>query len=127
MSIRELLYVFFGMGERDELPQLAPGDFDRLLESRPGDPPAVLYKHSPRCIVCRRAVGEVENFARSRPQVPVYRIDVLEQRGLSDRVADELDVRHESPQVIVLEGGRPIWSASHGAVTEEALNEVIGR
>lgn len=57
----------------------------------------------------------------------MYRIDVPEQRELSDRVARELDVRHESLRVIVLRDGRPIWPASHGAVTENALSQAIGR
>lgn len=125
MRIRDLLYVLFGMGVRDELPRLTPDGLDRLRTTANG--PSVLYKHSSRCMVCRRAIGEVEEFARSRPDLPVYRIDVPEQRELSDRVAREFDVRHESPQVIVLRDGRPTWSASHGAVTEEAINEAIGR
>jgi len=124
VSIRDLLYLVFGMGERDELPRLSPDRLDRLRTT--GDGPAVIYKHSPRCMICRRAIGEVEDFARSRSDIPVYRIDVLEQRELSDRVARELDVRHESPQVIVLRDGRPRWSASHGAVTAEALSQAIG-
>lgn len=131
MALSDLLYVAFGIGDRDELPRLTPAALDRLLEAGGGDGAAVLYKHSPRCIVCRRAIGEVEALARSRPELPVYVLDVLEQRGLSDRVARKLGVSHESPQVLVLRGGRATWSASHGGVDERAIEraieEAIGR
>lgn len=127
MGPGDLLYIFFGMGERDELPRLTSDEYERLRQADDGREPAVLYKHSPRCFVCRRAVGRVEEFARSRPDVPVYLIHVLEQRDLSDRVARDLDVRHESPQVIVIRNGRATWSASHHAVTEEAISQAIGR
>lgn len=30
-------------------------------------------------------------------------------------------MRHESPQTLVLRGGRAVWSASHRAVTAEAI------
>lgn len=127
MGPGDLLYIFFGMGERDELPRLTSEEYERLRQADDGREPAVLYKHSPRCFVCRRAVGRVEEFARSRPDVPVYLIHVLEQRDLSDRVARDLDVRHESPQVIVIRNGRATWSACHHAVTEEAISQAIGR
>ena len=127
MALRDLLYVIFGMGDRDELPRLTEEEYGRLRQADAGRGPAVLYKHSPRCFVCRRAIGRVEEFARSRPDVPVRMIHVLEQRELSDRVARDLDVRHESPQVIVIRDGRAAWSASHDAVTEEALSQAVGR
>lgn len=127
MTLSDLLYVAFGMGERDELPRLTEAAFERLRDADDADGHALLYKHSPRCIVCRRAIGDVEELARSRPDLPVYLIDVLDQRGLSDRVARELDVKHESPQVLLLRGGRATWTASHGGVELGAIEEAIGR
>jgi monothiol bacilliredoxin len=36
-------------------------------------------------------------------------------------------IRHESPEVIVLQNGKPVWHASHYDVTADALaKEVAG-
>lgn len=87
----------------------------------------VLYKHSDRCFTCHRALSEMEQFAQVQHEVPVYIIDVIRERPLSSRIAERLDIRHESPQAILLQGGRPIWHASHYAVTAEALCAEVDR
>jgi bacillithiol system protein YtxJ len=57
----------------------------------------------------------------------VFLIDVLSQRPLSQRLAADLGIRHESPQAIVLQDGKPVWHASHYDVTADALaKEVAG-
>lgn len=82
---------------------------------------AVIYKHSPRCGSSLVAQDEVERFAERHPEVPVYRVDVVRQRALSRRLAQRLDVRHESPQVILLRRGQVAWVGSHGHVAAEEI------
>jgi len=84
-------------------------------------PRAVLYKHSTRCGTSLRAMLEVERFSRSQREVPVYGIDVIRQRGISDLVARRLEIGHESPQVILVQEGQAMWHASHFRVTAAAL------
>jgi bacillithiol system protein YtxJ len=48
---------------------------------------------------------------------------VREDRPLSLAVAERTGVAHESPQVILLSGGRACWHASHRAVTAAALRQ----
>jgi monothiol bacilliredoxin len=55
----------------------------------------------------------------------VFLIDVLAQRPLSRRIAATLGIQHESPQVIVLRNGKPVWHASHYEVTADALAKEI--
>lgn len=97
-----------------------------LVEELYRAPEALLYKHSAACWLGRRALREVRRFAEAHPQVPIYQVDVLGERGISQRIADELGIRHESPQVIVLAWGRPAWHASHMAVTAQAIAQRIG-
>jgi len=65
-------------------------------------PKAVLYKHSTRCGTSARALLEVERFSLGQREIPVYGIDVIRQRGISDLVARRLEIGHESPQVILV-------------------------
>lgn len=82
---------------------------------------ALLYKHSTICAASSRALREVERFVASHPAVPVYMIRVIEQRHLSNLVTERFGIAHESPQVILLRNGRPVWSASHGQITADQL------
>lgn len=88
-------------------------------------PRAVLYKHSTRCGTSVRAMLEVERFSRSQREVPVYGIDVIRQRGISDLVARRLEIGHESPQVILVREGHAMWHASHFRVTAAALAAAV--
>ncbi|MBI4420335.1 MAG: bacillithiol system redox-active protein YtxJ [Gemmatimonadetes bacterium] len=82
---------------------------------------AVIYKHSPICGSSHLAVRQVRAFAENHPEVPVYVVDVIAQRELSRRIAQQVGVGHESPQVIVLRQGATRWNGSHFEVTAEAL------
>jgi bacillithiol system protein YtxJ len=95
-----------------------PADLDAALAA-PG--PAVLYKHSTRCDLCDSAIAEVEAFARGRPDVDVYYLDLLAHRDVSNSIAARLGVRHESPQAIVLRAGKAVAVLNHEAVRADAL------
>jgi bacillithiol system protein YtxJ len=47
---------------------------------------------------------------------------VLADRAVARSIAERCGVRHESPQAILFEAGRPVWHASHGAITLGALH-----
>ncbi len=65
----------------------------------------------------------MQRFVRDHPDVPVFLVDVLGSRPLSQALAARLGVRHESPQVILLHAGAAGWNGSHSAVTAAALAE----
>jgi len=50
---------------------------------------------------------------------------VREDRPLSLAVAERTGVRHESPQVICLVGGRAVGQASHGDITATTLRRLL--
>ena len=82
---------------------------------------AVLYKHSPVCGSSLLAFKEMRQFAEAHPDTPVYLIDVIEGREWSEEAAERLHITHESPQVILVARGAPVWNASHRGVKAEAL------
>jgi len=90
-----------------------------------GDGPAVIYKHSNRCGTCFRALKEVRKFAESRPDVPVFMIDVVRDRPVSNHVSQHFSVIHQSPQALVIQEGRSVWDASHLSVTAGGLERAF--
>lgn len=95
------------------------------LEEHLARPRFLLFKHSPVCPVSARALAEYEAFLGTAPDVDTGWIDVIGQRDLSQKVAADAGVRHESPQAILFAGGRTVWNASHGAITRRSLADAI--
>ncbi len=69
----------------------------------------LVYKHSTTCGISASAAKEVRAM---ETVLPIYWINVREQRDLSDWVAETYDVTHESPQLILIRDGKPekVWS-----------------
>ncbi len=86
---------------------------------------AVIYKHSPLCGTSRWARNEVLAFVEAHPDTPVYEVDVVNKREISQEIASRLGVTHQSPQVIVLQGGAPVWNSSHSGVRSGDLARAV--
>ena len=84
---------------------------------------AILYKHSTRCAVSAIVIDEVLRFEEAHPDWTTYVLKVIEQRELSNAVAERLGVSHESPQVFVIRQGQCVWHASHNYITAQALSQ----
>lgn len=77
-----------------------------------------VFKHSTQCPVSGDAAAEVKSV---EARLPVYWINVIEQRELSNWVESEYGVRHESPQLLFIENGQVKESWSHWKVKRDLL------
>jgi len=82
----------------------------------------LIFKHSTTCPISAQAAREVAGLSTD---LPVYQVNVREQRELSTWVASAYGVTHESPQVILVGNGRAVRSWSHGQVRREAIEREI--
>lgn len=46
-----------------------------------------------------------------------YFLDLLAHRDISNKIASDFEVTHQSPQMIVLKDGKAIKNASHQAIS----------
>lgn len=90
-------------------------------------PLLVLYKHSSACMTSSLARAEIVALHKAMPELPLYQIDVIAERGLAHRIAGDLQIRHESPQVILVRDGRVLWHTSHFAIKTATLMSQIER
>jgi bacillithiol system protein YtxJ len=86
----------------------------------------LVFKHSSSCPVSGKAHGEMTELAEEE-DVPVYAVVVQENRSVSDQIEEELDVRHETPQAILLDDHSPVFDTSHFNVTADTLREELRR
>ena len=94
-------------------------EFTQLLE-RSLERPVVIFKHSTTCPISAAAYYEMEEF-----EGEVVLIEVQSARELSREIEKLTGIRHESPQVLVLEKGQVVWNASHRRVKALAVAEAI--
>jgi bacillithiol system protein YtxJ len=88
-------------------------------------PVALLYKHSPICPIAARAITEVQTFSRDHDDIPVLMVDVLGQQSLSNQLAAQLGIEHESPQVIVVKDGKAVWARSGMRIKLDAIERAV--
>ncbi len=76
--------------------------------------PQLIYKHSHRCSVCFLAQQELEKVTDQVSDIAdLCMVNVINQREVSNAIASKLNVRHESPQVIILKDREVLWKGSH--------------
>lgn len=97
------------------------------LEAALAAPRFLLFKHSSTCPISAAAFEEYEEWLASAPAVPSGWLNVVAERPLARAVAERTGVLHESPQALLLAGGRCLWNASHGAITADSLRAALAR
>lgn len=85
--------------------------------------PVLIFKHSTRCSISATAKARLERKWADGDNAAVkpYYLDLLNYRGISNRIAEEFGVRHESPQVLVLKDGKAAYHASHMDIRYEDI------
>ena len=79
---------------------------------------SVIFKHSTRCHISKMVLQNFEKeVAENSKDVNYYFLDILANRSLSTKIAEEFGVTHKSPQIIVLENGNAVKDASHQSIS----------
>jgi thioredoxin 1 len=102
-------------------------DLDTLLaHSRTA--PVLIFKHSRSCGTSAYALEELTDHLGHAPEGVTYAmVTVQTHRALSDAIAARLGVRHHTPQVLLVQDGRVVWSATHHRITADALDQEVTR
>ena len=96
------------------------------LKQQSFETPVVIYKHSTRCGVCSAAKMRLEDgYPFGLETLPVYFLDLLKYRSVSNYVAETFQVHHESPQVLVIRNGECVYDESHYGIRAPDLREAI--
>lgn len=95
-----------------------------LKESK--EKPVVLLKHSNSCPISSDAHDRIKKLERQGAiKESMYILIVQNAREISDQVAEDLGVEHETPQVIVIRDKEAAYHESHNAIDADTLTEEI--
>ncbi|MFB9277632.1 bacillithiol system redox-active protein YtxJ [Cohnella cellulosilytica] len=87
----------------------------------------VLLKHSTTCPVSANALREYEQYLEGTPNenLDYVLVKVIESRPVSNQIAEDLNVKHESPQIIFVKDKAKYWTTSHWSVTKAHISAVL--
>lgn len=109
---------------RHDFPELLSlEDLDRVIEASEAAP-VFLYKHSLTCGSSAYALDQLTRLA-SDVSAPIHLVPVQNARAVSEAIADRFGLRHESPQLLLVEDGAVRWHTSHFGVTADRAREAL--
>jgi bacillithiol system protein YtxJ len=87
--------------------------------------PVVILKHSTRCSISSMAKNRLD---RETPpnSIPFYYLDLIRYRAISNKIAEEFNVHHESPQVLIIKNGECTYDESHNGITMADIAVEVG-
>lgn len=87
----------------------------------------LIFKHSNACPISTTAFNEMKKYLDASPSEDVdYSLIVVQNaRNVSSELASKLNVKHESPQAILLCKGQATWHKSHYDITKTSLTSAI--
>ncbi len=86
--------------------------------------PQVIFKHSTRCSISSIAKSRLERNEQP-PSTDFYFLDLLKFRSLSDKIARDFHVNHESPQVLLIKNTACVYEESHSGIMMDEIAEQV--
>lgn len=89
--------------------------------------PVLIFKHSTRCSISSSAKDRLERKWSSEhaQNIKPYYLDLLNHRDISNKIATDFEIEHQSPQVLLLKNGRAIYNASHMNINFESITKAL--
>lgn len=84
----------------------------------------LLFKHSTICPISTTAYEEFQAYLQSS-SVEAAVILVREDRPVSNEVAERFSIKHESPQIFLLDDSEVKWHTSHWKITKDAIGKAL--
>lgn len=101
------------------LPLTDPSGLDRI-RSLSAQKPQLIFKHSTRCSISVMAKSRLERGPVS-DNIDYHYLDLLNYREISNKIAEDFSVHHESPQVLLIVNGECIYEESHNGIDAEDI------
>ncbi|MXV17990.1 bacillithiol system redox-active protein YtxJ [Hufsiella ginkgonis] len=95
---------------------------EQLAQIKASKDHSIIFKHSTRCSISLMVKKRFELDWEAIPEsTPLYFLDLIAYRAISNQVADLFQVHHESPQVLLIKDGECVYETSHGEISSEEL------
>lgn len=101
------------------IPLQNEGQLEEIIQNS-RNKPQVIFKHSTRCSVSAMAKNRLDK--RDQPEgIDFYYLDLIKNRSISNKIAEQFQVQHQSPQVLVINQGECTYTESHSGITMDDI------
>lgn len=114
--------------EGPHVPEILTEDHWETVVKASKDAPVFVFKHSTQCEISAGAAYRTNAFLSSEAKKNApkfYYVKVIETKPVSQTIEAETKVKHESPQLLLLEDGKAVWNTSHENITAEAIQTAM--
>ena len=88
--------------------------------------PQIIFKHSPRCGISSMVLRRFEASELLKSSMGTYwLLHVIENRAVSNALANDFNVRHESPHDLVFYKGKLVYHAAPSTFAAAQLDIVL--
>ena len=106
-------------------------EYNTFLNNQESDSDILLLKISSRCTVSFVVQKIFELWFKGIDEESKLRcgiVDVISSREVSNQIAKDFSIKHESPQAIWLSSDKKVkWSESHHRISAEALQSCLAQ
>lgn len=106
----------------DWLPLKTKQEVQDISENISQQTACIIFKHSTTCSISAIAKHRVKDYTDSKSNgFKLYYLDLLAFRNVSNFISEFFEIRHESPQVLIIKDGKCIYNESHLSISAEDL------
>lgn len=89
--------------------------------------PVVIFKHSTSCSISRTALDRLERNWNDveLAHVKRYYLDLISFREISNSIAAQYQVEHQSPQVLIIKNRESIYNKSHFEISFASIQNEL--
>jgi bacillithiol system protein YtxJ len=104
------------------LPLQSPEQLSQIKEAEGYN---IIFKHNTTCPISKGVKERLEQDGEALSAATVYIVDLIANRTMSDAVAEEFGVEHQSPQLLVIKNGECTYNEALYAINvEETANAI---
>lgn len=98
----------------------------KAIQSASFEQPQVVFKHSTRCSISSMALNRFEHSELfKKDMLACWYLDLIRFRSISDQIAFDTHIQHESPQCLLIKNGEVHYAASHGMIDDQTILDKI--
>ncbi len=100
---------------------------DQLAKIKDAKGYTVIFKHNTTCPISKGVKRELDAGINNFPEnTSLYILDLLEHRNISNAIAEDFNVTHQSPQLLLIKDGQCTYNqALYDITIEDTTKEIL--
>ena len=94
------------------------------IKEKSKEKPQVIFKHSTRCGVSSMAKNRLDKGPAAE-NMDFHFLDLIKYRNISNKIAQDFKVYHESPQILIIKDGKSVYDESHSGIDPQEITTYV--